>query len=93
MIAPRGVYKRPKPACPHKAAVYKTWRMITNDFKINYGAEQLQYYIDKSPFLCNLDKTELKKSYKIAYVKFRRENQPNRRNQIIKEMLESGELI
>jgi len=83
MILPKGILKRPKPECPHKIAVYKTWRRITRNFTLCYNADSFRFDIEQSPILYKLDKTELRKSFKAAHLRFRRENQPNRKNQII----------
>ena len=94
MIAPVGVLKKQRTECPHKAAVYRTWKRITGDFDLRYDDETLRYYIDQSPYLQNLDKMDLKKSYRNAYMKFRRETKPKKqRNQIINDMRMSGEII
>ena len=94
MIAPVGVLKKQRTECPHKAAVYRTWKEKTGDFNLRYDDETLRYYIDQSPYLQNLDKMELKKSYKNAYMKFWRETKPKKqRDQIINDMRISGEMI
>ena len=63
-------------------------------FKLRYDNECLEYYIEKNQFLQNLDKKELKKSYRNARLKFRRENLPSKgKRKIINEMQRNGEIV